>query len=142
MWTGNQLGAERPLPYVRVVRIDENTKAVIDEPDIWNADYAFAYPDTSPNNAGEVGVTLFRGGGTKHPSHLVGVWDQSAARWRLKVAKSGTNGPADAKWGDYLTCRPHWPDGTGWLASGFTLQGGATFDRIAPQVVHFTIEES
>ncbi len=45
MWTANRRAPARPLPFVRVVRLNESTKAVVGEPDIWNANFSYAYPD-------------------------------------------------------------------------------------------------
>lgn len=141
MWSANRNAPGRPMPYVRVVRLNEQTKAVINEPDIWNADFAFAYPDACPNDRGQVGISLFFGGGTVHPSHSVGVWNDASDNWSLLTTANGTDGPADDKWGDYLACRRHSPDGLTWMATGFTLQGGSSRSAIEPRVVHFGYQE-
>ena len=135
-WSANRK-AGRPYPYVRIVRLDEKSKAVVDEPDIWSNNYAYAYPDACPNDRGHVGITLFRGGGNRHPGHIVGILDDCSPGWSLRATRDGTHGPADAKWGDYLTCRRHSPDGLTWIAAGFTLRGGASRDFIEPRVTHF-----
>lgn len=137
MWTASGGSANRPMPFVRVVRLNEATKAVIDEPDIWNPSFAYAYPDAYPNARGDVGVTLFRGGGSLHPAHVVGFRDQGGSQWRLRVTRTGTNGPSDSKWGDYLTCRRHAPRPETWVAAGYTLQGGGRREDIEPRYVHF-----
>lgn len=141
MWSANRMSNSRPFPYVRVVRLDENSKNIIDEPDIWNPNYAFAYPDACPNDRGIVGIALFRGGGNRHPGHVVGIWDDSANKWLLNGTRDGTNSPGDSKWGDYLACRRHSPDGLTWIASGFTLQGGTTRNEIEPRVVYFGLRQ-
>ncbi|MGZ5442421.1 MAG: hypothetical protein ACXW5U_09360 [Thermoanaerobaculia bacterium] len=135
-WTSNKTSA-RPLPFVRVVRLKESTKAIIAQPDIWNAAFAFAYPDVCPNANGVPAISMFMGGGTKFPSHVIGILDAGA--WKLLIARNGTNGPADTKWGDYVTCRRHSADNTSWIASGYTLQGGPNRSNIVPQFVHFRI---
>jgi hypothetical protein len=135
MWSANRK-ANRPYPYVRVVRLDETMKAVVDEPDIWSAGYAFAYPDAYPNEEGDVGVTVFRGGGTRYPGHVVGFRDDTAGAWRLRTTRDSSHGPADGKWGDYLTCRRHSPQTNTWVAVGFTLQGGGARTDIEPRYVH------
>ena len=134
-WSANRRGS-RPFPYVRAVEIDLATHQAQDH-DNWNPNFAYAYPNACPNDRGDVGITLFRGGGALNPSLLVGMWDPAVGAWRLKTAKSGTNGPVDAKWGDYLTCRRHAPDGLTWIASGYTLQGGGTRDSVQPRIVVF-----
>ena len=131
-WTANRQPPSRPLPYVRVVRIDTAGWTVIDEPDLWNEAVAYAYPDTAPGESG-IGISLFRGGGAHFPSHVVGIHD--GARWQLRGTRNGTHAPAGGKWGDYVTCRPH-PSGH-FLAAGFTLQGGGARTDIEPRVVEF-----
>jgi hypothetical protein len=135
-WTSNKSGT-RPFPYVRVVRINEATKAVIAQPDLWNSAFAYAYPDVCPNTDGVPAISVFMGGGTKFPSHVIGILDAGA--WKLQIARSGTNGPSDGKWGDYVTCRRHSTDNTSWIAAGYTLQGGPNRSNIVPQFVHFRI---
>jgi hypothetical protein len=137
MWTANAKPPARPWPFVRVVRIDEGTKQVVDEPDLWNAKFAYAYPDAYPNETGDVGITVFRGGGSRHPGHVVGFRDDQANTWRLRATRNGTDGPNDGKWGDYLTCRRHSPQTATWVAVGYTLQGGGARTDVEPRYVHF-----
>jgi DNA replication protein DnaC len=47
------------------------------------------------------------------------------------------DGPADGKWGDYLSCRRHSPQTNTWVAVEFTLQGGGERTNIEPRYVHF-----
>jgi hypothetical protein len=136
LWTANsQTG--RPQPYVRVVRINAATNALASEPDIWSSSFAYAYPDGCVNDCGDVGITLFRGGGSFYPTHVVGIWQNAANVWQLADTKAGTNGPQDGKWGDYLTCRRHSADGLTFIASGYTLQGGGLQSNVEPRYVHF-----
>jgi hypothetical protein len=85
-WSSNRTAA-RPWPFVRVVRIDEASKA--------------------------------------------------AGTWRLAATRNGTHAPDDGKWGDYLTCRRHSPNGAEWVASGYTLRGGGERTDVEPRFVHF-----
>jgi len=84
---------------------------------------------------------MFMGGGDRQPTHVVGFRDDLENVWKLVPAAISSDSPADSKWGDYLTCRRHSPDGLSWIASGFTLQGGGTRTDIVPQYVHFGIQE-
>ncbi|MGK7914818.1 MAG: hypothetical protein AB4038_04630 [Prochloraceae cyanobacterium] len=136
MWSVDRSG-NRPLPHIRVVRINELSKAVVDQPDIWSNNAAFAYPAACPNDRGHVGVTMFFGGGSYNPSHVVGIWDDFSNGWELVFSRQGTNGPPRGFWGDYINCRRHSPDGLTWIASGYTLQGGTQQRNIEPQYVHF-----
>jgi hypothetical protein len=135
MWSANKQGTPRPYPFVRVVRINEATMTLIDEPDIWSASMAFAYPDACPNDQGDLGTTLFGGG--VQPVHLVGVRKAASASWNLGVTAKSTHGPAQPKWGDYLTCRRDHPAAGQWVASGYSLQGGGGIANIAPHFVRF-----
>lgn len=136
MWSANSR-APRPRPHVRVVRLREDTQALIDEPDIWSTTAAYAYPAACPNDRGHVGIALFTSSATSHPTHVVGILDDFSPSWSLQATRNGTNGSADGKWGDYLSCRRHSPDGLTWMATGFTLQGGSGRSNIEPRVVHF-----
>jgi len=137
LWTANN-GPNRPVPYVRVVRINETTKAVVGQPDIWNQTSAFAYPAAAPNAQGVLGVTMFFGGGPRHPGHVVGFLDGNS--WRLILTAVSSHGPADGKWGDYLDCRRHNPNGNTWVAAGFTLQGGQDRKNVEPRYVQFALQ--
>jgi hypothetical protein len=123
------------LPYVHAVRIDASSKQLLSEPDIWSNTTAYAYPDACPNNACIVGLSLFQGGGPSYPSHLIGLADGTG--WELSVVRAGTSGPDDGKWGDYVTCRPHLPDGGTFAATGFTLQGDGSRLDIEVRYVQF-----
>ena len=136
-WSANKLGTARPQPYVRIVRLKETTKAVVNEPDIWHTDFAYAYPDTALNSSGAVGLSLFRGGGPRFPGHVVGAWDSATNSWALAGTRDSTHTPNDGKWGDYVTCRRDSPDTGTWVAVGFTLQGGGARSNIEPRLVRF-----
>jgi hypothetical protein len=134
MWTSGD-DARHPHPYCRVVQIDEATKRLAGEPDIWSRTHAWAYPAAAANGAGTLGFTAFYGGGDQNPSHVVGA--RFGSQWKAVYSKRGGDSPVEAKWGDYLTCVPDGPAGDSWVASGYTLEGGETEDFIVPRVVQF-----
>jgi hypothetical protein len=134
-WTAAP-GDGRPHPYVRVVRIDESTLRVHDEPDLWSTNGAWAYPATAPNRRGRIGMSAFFGG-PSHPAHAVGWLDEDAGRWTMAMTAVSTHGPAEGKWGDYVVCRSHPRKATAWIATGFTLDGGADRRDVEPRVVVF-----
>ncbi len=136
MWTA-AAGSGRPFPYAKAAVVDVTTRALVEQPDLWSQNAAYAYPAACPNAQGVVGLSVFYGGNARHPAHVVGFRDGSA--WRLVISRSGTNGPTDAKWGDYLSCRRHQPNSSEWVASGFTLQGGTDRRNVEPQYVHFGV---
>jgi hypothetical protein len=136
LWTASAR-ANRPMPYVKAAVVDFTTKALVEEPDIWNQQSAFAYPAACPNAQGVIGVSLFFGGGTRHPAHTVGFRD--GAGWQLALSRVSTHGPTNGTWGDYLACKKNFPTSSEWIASGYTLQGGTDRKNIEPQFVHFGI---
>jgi hypothetical protein len=135
LWSANA-GPGRPQPYVKGLIVDTNSQALVSEPDIWNETFSFAYPAACPNRDGQVGASVFFGGaGQLHPNHVVGFLD--GGQWVLAITQASTHGPADTKWGDYLSCRVQDPDAAEWVASGYTLQGGTGREFIEPRYVHF-----
>jgi hypothetical protein len=139
MWTSGSR-ASWPNPFIRVARIDEATKRLVDQPDIWSASNAWAYPAASSNERGELGFTAFYGGAV-HPGHIVGLRDDAAGAWRVAYSRAGGRSPTSAAWGDYLTCRSHEPYGHTWVAAGYTLQGGTDRRNVEPRFVHFGFEK-
>jgi hypothetical protein len=134
MWTVNR-DANHPLPYIRVVRLNENNKTVIDQPDIWSNQSAWAYPAAATNSSGQVGISAFYGGGPRHPGHVVGV--RTATTWDTVLTATSTHGPTDQSWGDYLSSVMHQSTTANWVASGYTLQGGTDRRNIEPRYVEF-----
>jgi hypothetical protein len=136
MWTAGTDNS-RPHAYCRVVRIRESNKQVLDQPDIWSRQRAWAYPAACTNRGGTIGFTAFYGGADRHPGLIVGARDN--AGWTTRYARLGSHSPAEPKWGDYLTCRAHQPNADGWIASGYTLEGGQARQNILPRVVQYTL---
>ncbi|MFI0606277.1 MAG: hypothetical protein ACH37Z_00095 [Anaerolineae bacterium] len=134
MWSVNK-DTNHPLPFIRVARIAESTKTLVDEPDIWSNLSAWAYPAAAANVKGDVGISAFYGGGAIHPGHVVGV--RAASIWDTQLTKVSTHGPAGGAWGDYLTGVPHHSESAQWTASGYTLQGGNARKDVEPRYVQF-----
>jgi hypothetical protein len=127
-----------PYPYVQGLRINASTLTPIDESALWYTGTAYAYPNVAVNARGHLGMTVAYGGGAYYPSAAVGVEDDvSPTNWQLGSAASGTNGPSDNAWGDYLAARPASGNGTSWVATGYTLQGGNTGAYVVPLFIWF-----
>ena len=54
LWTAAARSG-RPMPYVKAAMVETATQSLVEEPDIWNAESAFAYPAACPNAQGVVG---------------------------------------------------------------------------------------
>jgi hypothetical protein len=135
-------------PHVRVAVVDgtATSDATVAQPHLWNDKYAFAYPAAySVSSAGgaSTGVAVEYGGGGEqgiNPAHAVGVLKRGADgsyKWQLQATAIGSNGPADGRWGDYLTIRPAGGGGKGWVATGYTLDGGSLPGNVLPRLVYF-----
>jgi len=133
MWTASQRDG-RPRPYVKVVVVDLQTQAIVEEPDIWSNTGTWGYPAAAANSDGRVGVSLFYGTSQRHPAHVVGV--RSGNSWDMAITASSTHGPNML--GDYLSVAPHPSRAGSWAASGYTLQGSAGRTDIEPRYVHFS----
>jgi len=118
MW-GSSQGGGRAYPYTRVARFNESTKALINEPDIWNANFAFIYPSVNINDRGHLGGVVFYGGGSLYPTLATLIWDDFSAApapWESYNVVASSAG--DTVWGDYSTTRRHGANGNTWVGTG------------------------
>lgn len=136
LWTSGRM-ANRPNPFVRAVTLAEADLSIVAQPDLWSPNGAWAYPAAAPNARGRVGLSAFYGSSGDFPTHCVGVLDNAGTSWTTKRTAASTHAPSDGKWGDYITIQPHPRRPTGWVASGFTLQGGQDRRNVEPRVVCF-----
>ena len=97
---GGGSGFDFPNTHGRVVELDLVARSVVSEMQIWNPDYAFAYPALAVSSKDEVGVILGWGGASNHANCAMGiigdfvVWFQNGSTRTVK------------RYGDYLTTRP------------------------------------
>jgi hypothetical protein len=138
MWTAGS-GTNRPHAYCKVARINEATKQLADQPDIFSNSRAWAYPAACTNGASTVGFTAFYGGADRNIGHVVGARNDAASNWTVAYAQLGSDSPNVAKWGDYLTCRLPSPGSDTGVAVGYTLEGGETRQDIQPRVTTFAL---
>jgi hypothetical protein len=97
---GSASGFNFPNTHGRVVELDLAARSVVSEMQIWNNDYAFAYPALAANAKDEIGVILGWGGKNDHANCAMGilgdfvVWFQNGSTRTVQ------------RYGDYLTTRP------------------------------------
>lgn len=112
-----------PYPYTDIVRIDESSKAEIDDPIVWNQNYAYLYMSHYPNSNGDLGGTFMYGGGSLYESGGVYIWDGNGRDFVGLVSNTqdATNG------GDYLATRSL---GTSWVGTLYAVlsDGTHTYD--------------
>ncbi len=137
MWNAGK-SSGFPFPYVNAATFRVSDMTYIGRPAIWNSKYAFQYAHVAPNSAGNLGISIFFGGGPYYPSHAIGVSTDGSSWGVLLSTANGTSGPGEPKWGDYVRVRPYMPTSTQqWIATGFTLQGSSSGDSIVPRYVIF-----
>ena len=119
MWGASQDGSH-PFPYIRVVRINESTKALINEPDIWSSSAAWIYPSVSIDARGHIGGVAFFGGGSSYPSLTTLIWDDITSSppppWETYYVVTSAAG--DVNWGDYSTARVAGINVNTWVGTG------------------------
>ncbi len=124
MWSASQ-GGSFPYPYQDVARFKVSDHSLVDQPILWNSGAAWIYGALGANARGDLGVSIFFGGGTSYNAHVIGfIDDVSAAPGAYYTTGTSNAGPTSNVSGDYLTCRPHYPDGNTWVASGFVQWDG------------------
>lgn len=97
--TASSTGFNYPNPHVRVATVRMSDWTEITEMQIWNSDYAFAFPDLNVNETGDVGIAIAFGGPSNFADAAFGilgdfvVWYQNASN------------TAVSRWGEYVTVR-------------------------------------
>jgi hypothetical protein len=138
---GGAGGFKFPQPHIQIAKFDLSKDYELIEPQmqVWNADYAFAYPCLTTNSYNEVGISLAWGGGGKYyGSHAVGIlgdyllWagesSEETCTWFEKGLDAHPPYPANVKtrWGDYVHLRLAHPDTHLFSAFGYAVLKGTT----------------
>jgi hypothetical protein len=114
-WAANAGGGFKNA-HVEVVKFRNTNYSVIEQMQIWNNDYAFAYPCFATNTDNEVGVSLEWGGVTAEANHAAGFMGDFVVYYpRLSAASNARNG-------DYVTIRKFYENGNLFAAAGYTTQ--------------------
>jgi hypothetical protein len=103
LWFAWSAGTNSNFPeaHIEMVRLDRsNNFAKQEQVQIWNPDYAFAYPALATNFCtGEVGLSFEFGGGGNYENHVVGFWGDFVA-----YITTGSN-VGSTRFGDYVSIR-------------------------------------
>jgi hypothetical protein len=127
MWS-SAAGGGRNWPYIRVARFNESNRTLINEPDIWNPNFAWIYNAIGVDDRGHIAGTVFYGGGANYPTMATIIWDDLSATpppWEIyNVVASSAGATA---WGDFYTSRRHGTYGNTWVTAGeYRLANGNT----------------
>jgi len=101
---------------IQVVKVRTTDYTVLQQMQIWNDDYAFAYPSFATNSDSEVGISLGWGGDTMEASHAAGFMGDFVVYYP-RLSSSST-----ARYGDYVSIRRYSPNGRMFDAAGYTTQ--------------------
>ena len=106
-------GGGFPQPHVQIAQIRTDTWALEHQMQIWNPDFAFAYPYFETNAEGELGMIVAFGGGTFNASSGVGVWGDFVVYYPRLSDMSRNN------YGHYHTARRSGADRMQWVGAGY-----------------------
>jgi hypothetical protein len=124
-WAVDTNSNHRPKPFVQIARIKATDLTLLDNINIFDPDSAVCYGALSTNANDEVGISYMIGGGTREPSHAVGILTGTR---KDVVVSTGDRAPFDpqtgkGEWGDYLTVRRVFPNEKLFAATGYTMKG-------------------
>lgn len=97
---GSARGFDFPNSHGRVVEVDLAARRLVGELQVWNPDYAFAYPVLAVNTRDEVGILLGFGGTNHHANCAMGILGDFVVWYRDDSSRTVQ------RFGDYLTTRP------------------------------------
>jgi hypothetical protein len=134
-WGSAKGGANaRPNPFIQIARINATTMSLLENVNIWDPNSALCYAALGTNANKEVGASYTIGGGTRFPTHVVAFLTGTL---RQVTTFTGTRGPADNKWGDYVAVRQNYANQRLFCATGYTLQSGAGSSDATPHLTIF-----
>jgi hypothetical protein len=140
-WNAKQDAAHGfPFPFTMVVRLDEQTLKVVDEPHIWQPDRAYQYAAIRANARGDLGAVALVGGGKQYETCVALLRDKDAAKdkgWHVVAVDASDSDSQRAKSGDYLGIAPSAPGSDTWVGSCMTLHGGGSAGDIDIRFVSF-----
>jgi hypothetical protein len=92
-------GSGFPNPHIQMVALDDSTFSLLQQVQVWNPSFAFAYPCLVANSAQEIGMAVGFGGGPYEASSAVGIWGD------FIVWTPGFSTGFNDRYGDFLTVR-------------------------------------
>ena len=122
-------GGGFPQPHVQIAQIRTDTWALQSQMQIWNPDFAFAYPYFETNAEGQLGMIVGFGGGTFNASSGVGVWGDFVIYYPRLSGMSQNN------YGHYHTARRSGADRMQWVGAGYNHNADGS---VLPYYVRFS----
>lgn len=130
-WTG-AIGNGFKRPQVQWIALDLNNNfSLVSQQQVWNASYAYAYPEFAVNSNNELGMSLEWGGGGNYENHVAGFWGDY-------VVYSTTNSAiGTTRFGDYVSIRNNTADSKKFDAFGYGLNKDSSGKAVSD--VHYLI---
>jgi len=94
-----------PNAHVRIAKAQVSTWKVVEEHQVWNPDYAFAYGTLAISRNGAIGYGVAVGGTHDYPMSCFGILGDYVVYYQDDSDATAT-GDGEARWGDYITVRP------------------------------------
>jgi uncharacterized repeat protein (TIGR01451 family) len=115
-------------PYTHVARFAESTRALIDQPIVWNGSFAWQYFAVAPNARGDLGGTTQYGGGSLYQNCALEIADEyTGYGFSAAYGITSDSDPTDTLSGDYLTARGNGGNPRTWSGTCYVLRTtGAT----------------
>jgi hypothetical protein len=110
-----------PNAHARIARFSLDKWIVIEERQVWNPDYAFAYCCLASAD-GDIGYGVGVGGSRDYPNSCFGILGDFVVYFRDK-STSTAGAATEARWGDYITVRPSSADRRRFAAFGYYTDG-------------------
>lgn len=113
-------------PHIQIAKFDlTQDYKFLEQTQVWNADFAFAYPSLTTNSNNEVGISLAWGGGKSFGSHAVGILGDFVL-WFGEASDRTSTALSPTRFGDYLHVRLAHPDTRFFSAFGYAVRNDST----------------
>jgi hypothetical protein len=108
-------------PFVKILRINDQSLEGIGEFHIWNPNYAFAFPALATSAAGEIGVSVPYGGPSDFPTSTVGFLNDFEL-FSLEDSDVTFSDAGATRIGDYYVVRNSGPSNIDLSTQGYSVR--------------------
>jgi hypothetical protein len=112
-----------PNAHVRLARIAVASWKAVQEHQVWNSGYAFAYGCLAVGPEGDIGYGVGVGGASDYPDSCFGILGDFVVYYRDR-SSSTAGASTEPRWGDYITVRPSSEDRRRFAAFGYYTAAG------------------
>ena len=145
MWHCGAQGSQTQV-YVRTIRINSGTNALISTQDTWSGTYDFMYPAAAVNASGDIGCVTAIGSNvsTLHPTCCYFIVDSCLPNFHGQSVSwfTGNASPNSAVWGDYFSVQRHSHLTNTFLATGMTMRDGGANSNSEPHYIWYGRESN